>query len=106
MHEQHVQVFLFDRPCLGAGARRGQRHRLAIAGELARTQINLVQLDPLRGNPAFVLEHAQLRIGAMEMHQAHEEQRQDRFPARVRRLRQGGFKRRLIRERKFLAHLP
>ena len=55
-----------------------------------------MQLDPFGRNPALVPEYAKLGVGAVEMDEAHEQQRQRRAPARVARLRQRAFERLLI----------
>ncbi|MGH8852569.1 MAG: TonB C-terminal domain-containing protein [Casimicrobiaceae bacterium] len=72
VHEQHVKIFLLDRPVLCGRPGRGQRHRLPIALHLAGAEVGLMQLGPFPGDPALVLEYPKLRVGALEVHEAHE----------------------------------
>ena len=65
-----------------------------------------MQLDPFGRDPALVLEHPELRVGAVEVNEPDEKQRQNRFPARVGSGRQRPFQRRLINEHERLSQLP
>ena len=106
MHQQHENVLLFHRPRLRGRCRGWERHCLAVALQLAGAQVGLVQLDPFGRDPALVLEHPELRVGAMEVNEPDEKQRQNRFPARVGSGRQRPFQRRLINEHERLSQLP
>src|SRR5437667_338774 len=78
----------------------------AIALQLASAKIRLMQFDPLARNPAFILEHAQLRVGAVEMNEPREQQRQRGFPSSVCRVRYGCLQSCLIGKREALADFP
>ena len=106
VHQQHIQIFLLDRPRLRGRPGGRQRHRLRGRTASRTSAGRPVQLDPFGRNPSLVLEHAQLGVGAVEMDQSHEHQRQHRLPARVVRLRHRALERRLIGKRERLAHLP
>ena len=106
VHEQDIEVFLFDRPLLRGGPGGGQHHGKTIALHLAGAKIGLVQLDPFRRDPALVLEHPKLGIGTLEMHEAHEQQRQRCPPACIAGLGQRALERLLVCHGEALAHLP
>ena len=82
--EQHVDVFLLDRPLRRVAVRRWRSAAAtrSMPSSHARRYVRCSSIH-LRGNPALVAEDAQLGVGAVVMDEAREEERQERLPARV-----------------------
>ncbi len=95
MDQQHEHVFLLDGP-LRPALMAAERRRHAFDAELARAHERAVQLDPLRGNPALVPAHAELRVGAVVMNEPREKSGHVRFPPAERRRRQRSFEHVLV----------
>jgi hypothetical protein len=105
VHEQHVQVFLLERPRRLVLPGALHRRRDAVDAELGRAQECAVHVGPFRRDPALVAEHAELRVGARVMRVAREQQRHERLPARVVRLRQRLLERAVVRDHEALREL-
>ena len=83
LDHERVDVFLLGAPLHRARPGAGERDQHAGDAELDGAGIELVEVRPLRGNPALVPERTELGIGAVIVEQAREKLRNDRLPARI-----------------------
>jgi hypothetical protein len=105
VQQQHVHVLLLDGPLGRRRPAAADRDGHPVRAELHRAHVELVEVQPLRRNPALEAEDTQLRVGSVVVDEPREQPRHDRLEPRVVGLDEHVLERRLVRGNEPLAEL-